>query len=62
MINDALKVFQDGCNNHGIRTEHGQSPNQSFVAGILQLRESRMTALYTMTASTMTSMELEKKV
>lgn len=44
-INDALQVFQNGWNSHGIRTEHGQSPNQLFVAGILHLRESRTTAL-----------------
>ena len=43
-INDALQVFQSGWNSHGIRTEHGQSPNQLFIAGALRLRESRMTA------------------
>ena len=44
-INNALQAFRDGWISHGIRTEHGQSPNQIFVAGLLRLRESRITAL-----------------
>ena len=30
---------------HGIKTEHASSPEQLFVAGALQLRNSRMVAL-----------------
>ena len=44
-INQALLCFKDGWNNHGIRTEHNQSPNQLFVAGALRLRQSGLTAL-----------------
>ena len=44
-INRALLSFKDGWNNHGIRTEHNQSPNQLFVAGALRLRQSGLTAL-----------------
>ena len=44
-INQALLFFKDGWNNHGIRTEHNQSPNQLFVAGTLRLRQSGLTAL-----------------
>ena len=44
-INQALLCFKDGWNNHGIRTEHNQSPNQLFVAGALGLRHSGLTAL-----------------
>ena len=29
-----------GWNSHRIRTEHGQSPNQIYVTGLLHLRES----------------------
>lgn len=35
----------NGWNNHGIRTEHGRSPKQLFVAGALCLRVSGITAL-----------------
>ena len=44
-INNALQVFKDGWNSHGVRTEQGQSPEQIFVAGLLRPRESRITAL-----------------
>ena len=44
-VNHALKVFKEGWNNHGIRTAHNQSPNQLFVAGVLQLHRSSLTAL-----------------
>ena len=40
-----MLCFKDGWNNHGIRTEHNQSPNQLFVAGALRLRQSGLTAL-----------------
>ena len=40
-INKALQAFQDGWNSHGIRTEHGQSPSQLFVSGILRMRRVR---------------------
>ena len=44
-INQALKQFIEAWNNHNIRTEHGQTPNQLFTAGSLQLRNSSLTAL-----------------
>ena len=44
-INHALAVFKDGWNNHGLRTAHNQSPNQLFVAGVLQVHQSGLTAL-----------------
>ena len=44
-INHALTVFKNAWNRHGIRTEHASSPEQLFVAGALQLRNSRMVAL-----------------
>ena len=43
-INHALAVFKNAWNRHGIRTEHASSPKQLFVAGALQLRNSRMVA------------------
>ena len=33
----ALQQFAEGWNSHGIKTEHGLSPNQLFTAGVLQL-------------------------
>ncbi len=44
-LNNALKVFQDGWNHHGIRTEHHLSPQQLFVQGALRLRLSGLVAL-----------------
>ena len=44
-INIALHQFSQGWNSHGIRTEHGMSPNQLFIRGLLLLRESNLTAL-----------------
>ena len=44
-INQVLLCFKDGWNNHGIQTEHNQSPNQLFVAGGLRLQQSGLTAL-----------------
>ena len=44
-INHALAVFKNGWNRHGIRTEHASSPEQLFVAGALQLRNSGLAAL-----------------
>lgn len=44
-INIALQKFAEGWNNHGIRTEHGMTPNQLFTIGMLQLRQSNHTAL-----------------
>ena len=32
-------------NNHGVRTERGQTPNQLFIAGALRLRHSGLPAL-----------------
>ena len=44
-INRCLSAFKDGWNNHGIRTEHNQSPNQLFVAGAVRLRLSGLIAV-----------------
>lgn len=44
-VNKSLSTFKEGWNNHGIRTEHGLSPCQLFVAGALQLRQSGQVAL-----------------
>ena len=44
-INRALQEFLGSWNHHGVRTEHGRSPNQLFTAGSLQLRNSGMAAL-----------------
>lgn len=44
-VNKALKQFVDAWNNHGVRTEHGQTPNQLYTSGLLQLRYSGLTAL-----------------
>ena len=44
-INKALRVFQEGWNNHGVRTENGQSPNQLFVSGALRLQRSGLAAV-----------------
>ena len=34
-LNHALKVFQDGWNHHGVRTQSHFSPQQLFVQGPL---------------------------
>ncbi len=39
-INKSLNQFRMMWNDHGIRTERGQTPNQLFTAGILRLRNS----------------------
>jgi len=44
-INQALQQFTVAWNDRGVRTEHGQTPNQLFTAGCLQLRNSGLTAL-----------------
>ena len=44
-INNALTAFKNGWNNHSLRTEHGQSPQQLFVSGALRLRQSGTVAL-----------------
>jgi len=44
-VNRALTMFANGWNKHGIRTEHALSPEQLFVAGALQLRNSGAIAL-----------------
>ena len=44
-INYALQAFQSGWNNHGIRMEQQQTPNQLFVRGCLQLQNSGLTAM-----------------
>ena len=44
-INESLKQFQEGWNNHGIRTAHHLSPKQLFVQGSLRLRTSGLVAM-----------------
>jgi len=44
-INKCLQEFASAWNNHGIRTENGQTPNQLFTAGALNLRNSGDAAL-----------------
>lgn len=44
-IQRSLATFQEGWNNHGIRTEHNRTPNQLFTAGALQLRHAGLVAL-----------------
>ena len=44
-VNKSLTAFREGWNNHGVRTEHGQSPYQLFVAGALQMQHSGQIAL-----------------
>ena len=44
-INQALQQFVEAWNNHGVRTEHGQTPNQIFTSGSLQLHNGGLTAL-----------------
>jgi len=43
-INYALQEFSAGWNSYGIRTEHGMTPNQLFIAGVLRLRQMNLTA------------------
>lgn len=44
-INRALHFFKESWNNHRLRSEHGQTPNQLFVAGALRLRHAGLVAL-----------------
>ena len=44
-INRSLKQFLEAWNNHGVRTEHGQTPNQLFTSRSLRLRNSGLAAL-----------------
>jgi hypothetical protein len=44
-INRDLLLFCNQWNNHGLRTEHHQSPLQLFVSKSLQLRHSNLTAM-----------------
>lgn len=44
-INKSLSIFQDGWNNHGIRTEHNRTPHQLFTLGALELQHSGLVAL-----------------
>ena len=44
-INRALQQFLAAWNNHGLRTERGQTPNQLFIDGALRLRHSGLPAL-----------------
>ena len=44
-INQALGVFCEGWNHHGIRTSSHLSPHQLFVRGVLYLHSSGLTAM-----------------
>ena len=44
-INRALSHFQEAWNNHGLRTERGQTPNQLFTAGALRLHTAGLVSL-----------------
>jgi len=44
-INRALSHFQEAWNNHGLRTERGQTPNQLFTAGALRLHNAGLVSL-----------------
>lgn len=44
-INQSLKLFVRGWNEHGIRTANNQSPRQLFTAGVLHLHNSNLTAM-----------------
>ena len=44
-INLSLSTFQEGWNNHGIRTEQHMTPNQLFTYIALQLQHSGLVAL-----------------
>ena len=44
-INQALQRFLEAWNNHGVRTEHGQIPNQLLTSGSLHLRNSGLAAM-----------------
>ena len=44
-INNSLQQFIEAWNSHGIRTVHGQTPDQLFVSGSIQLRNAGLTAL-----------------
>ena len=44
-INLSLSKFQEGWNDHGIRTEQHMTPNQLFTYGALQLQHSGLVAL-----------------
>ena len=44
-MNIALSHFESAWNNHCLRTERGQIPNQLFTAGALRLRNAGLAAL-----------------
>ena len=44
-VNRALKIFEEGWNDHGIRTAEHNSPRQLFVQGCLRLQLSGLTAM-----------------
>jgi hypothetical protein len=44
-INAALCKFQQQWNNHGLRTEHGRTPNQLFVSQALSLLNSSLVGI-----------------
>ena len=44
-INNAIRLFQHGWNNHKLRTEQHRTPMQLFIEGMLTLQGSEYTAI-----------------
>ena len=44
-INKAIEDFRNAWNHHGVQTERGMTPNQLFTMGMLQLKNSGLTAM-----------------
>ena len=44
-INQAINIFVEGWNNHGIRTAGRHSPRQLFVSGALALQHSGLASV-----------------
>ena len=44
-INKAIEDFKNAWNHHSVRTERGMTPNQLFTMGMLQLKNSGLTAM-----------------
>ena len=44
-INNALAQFTETFNNHGLSTEHGRSPHQLWMSGILRHHSSNFSGV-----------------
>lgn len=58
-INKAIEEFENAWNHHGVRTEREMTPDQLLTMGMLQLKNSGLTAMFFLT-SLMTLMELRR--